>query len=169
MNIFKIVSSPETVLANIERFGLEVDKSSELQSRLAYARAWYAQQNNRGVWHFGPSKFVGYEGLNAKTYIESAENRDGRRTEAQLQQWFVVVEPASPVYGELRSALFAFLAKYGKTPSTKMRINVTQEVYETASGTEHADANDAIIELIVAVTKSLPASHRAKLRARIAA
>jgi hypothetical protein len=169
MNMFKIASSPQTVLSNIERFGTEVDKSPALQGRMAYARAWYAQQDRGGVWRFGPSKFVGYEGLNAKTYIESAENRDGRRTEAQLQQWFVVIDPASLIYGELRSALFSFLAKYGKTPSTKMRINITQEVYETTSEMENADPNDAIVELIVAVTKSLSASHRAKLRARITA
>ena len=59
----RIASSPQTVLANIERFGKEVGQSPALQARLAYARAWYADQNSRGEWQFGPSKYVGYDGL----------------------------------------------------------------------------------------------------------
>jgi hypothetical protein len=167
MNIFRIASSLKAVLDNIERFGHEVEQSPELQARLAYARAWYAQQDCRGEWQFGPSKFVGYEGLDANRYIQSAEERDGRRTEAQLQQWFTVVNPSSELYAELSSALFAFLARFGKAPSTKMRINVIRNVYEATIGNEHGDSNDDIVELMVAVARSLPSSHLAKLRARI--
>jgi hypothetical protein len=165
----RIASSPQTVLANIERFGKEVGQSPALQARLAYARAWYADQNSRGEWQFGPSKYVGYDGLDAKQYLKSAEERDGRRTEAQLQQWFTVVDPSSALYTELCSALFTFLAKYGKTPSTKMRLNVLTPVYEKTFGDKQTDPNDDIVELMVAVAKSLPSSHLAKLRARIAA
>ena len=160
--MFKVASTPQIVLSNIRRFGDEVRNSPELQGRLAYARAWYASQNDRGEWQFGPSKFVGYEGLDAKQYIKSAEQRDGRRTEAQLQQWFAVVDPSSELYGELSSALIAFVAEFGKVPSTKMRINVLK-------APEEAVSNDAIVELMVAVAKSLPSSQLAKLRARIAA
>jgi hypothetical protein len=169
MITFKIASSPPTVLDNIERFGREVEQSPELQARLAYARAWYAHQDSRGKWKFGPSKFVGYDGLDAKDYIKSAEERDGRRTEAQLQEWFTVVNPSSELYSQLSSALFAFLAKFGKAPSTKMRINVLKNVYDATVADEQTDSNDNIVELMVAVAKSLPSSHLAKLRARIAA
>lgn len=168
MKMFKIASSPQTALGNIQRFGREVEQSAALQGRLAYARAWYAHQDSQGEWQFGPSKFVGYDGLDAKQYIESAEQRDGRRTEAQLRQWFTVVDPSSQLYTDLSAALFAFLAKFGKTPSTKMRLNLLKAVHET-SGAEHTDSTDNIVELIVAVAKSLPSSHLAKLRARIAA
>jgi hypothetical protein len=162
MNMFKIASTPQTVLSNIKRFGSEVRQSPELQGRLAYARAWYASQNERGEWQFGPSKFVGYEGLDAKQYIKSAEQRDGRRTEAQLQQWFALVDPSSDLYEQLSSDLIAFLAKFGKVPSTKMRLNILTVA-------EQPDTNDDIVELMVAVAKSLPSSQLAKLRARIAA
>ncbi len=160
--MFKVASTPQTVLANIKRFGSEVRQSPELQGRLAYARAWYASKNERGEWQFGPSKFVGYEGLDAKQYIKSAEERDGRRTEAQLQQWFAEVDSSSDLYEQLSSDLIAFLAKFRKVPSTKMRINILKEA-------EQPDTNDDIVELMVAVAKALPPSQLAKLRVRIAA
>ena len=167
MKMFKIASSAQTVLANIQRFGSEVEQSPALQARLAYARAWYAYQNSQGKWQFGPSKFIGYGGLDARQYINSAEQRDGRRTEAQLRQWFTVIDSSSELYNQLSSALFSFLAKFGKAPSTKMRLKVLKKFYEETFGAEHTDSNDDIVELMVAVAKSLPSSHLAKLRARI--
>jgi len=106
--------------ADIHKFDVELSRSPDLQARLAYARAWYAHQDESGRWCFGPSKFVGYEGISAKAYLQTAEESDGRRTEAQLQMWFGAVDPASALYQELSTALFALLAKYGKAPSTKM-------------------------------------------------
>jgi hypothetical protein len=158
----KVASASQTVLDNIKRFTTEVRHSPDLQGRLAYARAWYATKNDQGEWQFGPSKFVGYEDLNAEQYIKSAEQRDGRRTETQLQQWFSVVDPSSELYDQLSSSLFAFLANFGKVPSTKMRINIQKP-------TKQGDSNDDIVELMVAVAKSLPHSQLAKLRSRIAA
>jgi hypothetical protein len=73
------------------------------------------------------------------------------------------VRSETELYEELRSALFAFLAKYGKAPSTKMRINVLEEHDETREG--HSD--DAIVELMLAVAKSLPKTHLDNLRARL--
>jgi transposase InsO family protein len=61
----------------------------------------YTQQ-----WRFGPSKFVGYEGMTSVGYIDTAEDRDGRRTEAQLQLWFKAVDPESELGTQLSSALY---------------------------------------------------------------
>lgn len=168
-NITKLSSSAATVLANIARFQHEVDKSAELQDRLAYARAWYANRDKKGNWQFGPSKFVGYEGLDAANYIAVAQDIDGRRTEAQLHQWFLVVDPSSALHQELSGALFAFLGHYGKAPSTKMRISVLHDVHREHFDGELPDASAAIIDLIVAVANTLPPHHLATLRARLAA
>lgn len=165
--MFTIASKPDTVLNNVTRFGGEVRKSPALQGRLAYARAWYAHKSSRGEWLFGPSKFVGYEGLNAKTYIESAESRDGRRTEAQLQDWFTVVDRSSPIYDELNTALVAFLASFGKVPSTLMRINVLKDLCNEASNEKQTDPHELVVDLMVAVAKTLPPSYRSRLRSRI--
>jgi hypothetical protein len=159
--MIKVVSTPDAVLSNINRFETEVRHSPELQGRLAYARAWYASKNERGEWQFAPSKFIGYEGLDAQQYIKSAEQGDGRRTEAQLQQWFSPVDPSSDLHKQLSSDLIAFLAKFGKVPSTKTRLNILKVAKQT-------NTEDEIVELMAAVAKSLPPHQLAKLRARIA-
>jgi hypothetical protein len=163
--MYAVVCDAENVLANIARFEDEIKQSHALQKRLAYARAWYAYQDEKGAWHFGPSKFVGYDGMTAQRYIETAEDRDGRRTEAQLQQWFTQVDPASQLGKELSAALFALLAQYGKAPSTKMRINVPNAVYEAQLGQSAKDPHDVILDMIVIAAKTLPPSQFEKLRA----
>jgi hypothetical protein len=166
---YAVASDPQSVLLNIIRFGAELRTSAALQKRLAYARCWYACQDNEGQWQFGPSRFVGYDGMTADSYVDIAEGRDGRRAEAQLQQWFRLVDPASKLRRELGSALYRFLAMYGKAPSTKMRISVPNDFYERAFGTAARDAHDVLVETIVAAAKTLPPSHFEKLRAQILA
>jgi hypothetical protein len=166
---YAVASELQNVLLNIVRFGAELQNGAALQKRLAYARCWYACQDNEGQWQFGPSKFVGYDGMTADSYMDIAEGRDGRRAEAQLKQWFTVVDPASKLGSELGSALYRFLATYRKAPSTKMRISVPNKIYETAFGTAARDAHDVLVETIVAAAKALPPSHFEKLRAQLLA
>jgi uncharacterized phage-associated protein len=154
-------------LSNIARFGEEVERSRGLQKRLAYARSWYAYQDQEGQWRFGPSKFVGYDRMTAEGYIETAEDRDGRRTEAQLQQWFTAVDPESELGTQLSSALYGFLASYGKAPSTKMRINVPNDVHEKHFGATASDPHDILVATLIAAAKTLPPSHLEKLRANL--
>jgi len=166
---YAVASDLQGVLLNIARFGAELQKSAALQRRLAYARCWYACQDNEGRWQFGPSRFVGYDGMTADGYIHNAEDRDGRRTEAQLQQWFTAVDPGSKLGSELGSALYRFLAMYRKVPSTKMRISIPNKVYETTVGAAGRDAHDVLVETIVAAAKALPPSYFEKLRAQLLA
>ncbi|MBU8546433.1 MULTISPECIES: hypothetical protein [Roseomonadaceae] len=162
----KLISSPATAIENIRRFEAEVCSSPAVQGRLAYARAWYAYKDELGTTHFGPSKFVGYQGLTAADYIGAGEDdRDGRRTEAQLRQWFAVIDPTSQLHDELNASLVEFLARFGKAPSTKMRINVLREVLETR---EQPDQLAAIVDLMVAVARLLPPSQLDILRKRLA-
>lgn len=165
----KIATSPETVLDNIARFQREIKKSTDLQDRLAYARAWYATRDKKGEWQFGPSKFVGYHDLDAIEYIKTSHNIDGRRTEAQLQQWFTILPTDSELHAELSEALSSFLGRYGKAPSTAMRINILHGVYQEYVEREAPDATAAIVDLIVAVAKTLPLASVTKLKERLAA
>ena len=159
---YAVASDVQSVLLNIARFGAELQNSGPLQKRLSYARCWYACQDNEGRWQFGPSRFVGYDGMTADSYVDIAEGRDGRRAEAQLQQWFTVVDPASKLGSELGPALYRFLAMYRKAPSTKLRISVPNKVCGTAA----RDAHDVLVETIVAA-RALPPSHFEKLRAQL--
>ncbi|MDA9506340.1 hypothetical protein XI09_17220 [Bradyrhizobium sp. CCBAU 11386] len=123
--MLKMISSPNEAIANIFKFEAEVERSVDLQARLAYARSWYAVKFEDGKWRFGPSKFVGYQDMDAETYLEAAENNesDGRRTEAQLQAYFMDWGRSD----ELNAALVSFLAKFGKKPSTKARIFILRD------------------------------------------
>jgi hypothetical protein len=165
--MLKIAAVPSQALTNIVKFEDELRGSPELQGRLAYARAWYAHQDKKGRWRFAPSKFVGYEGIDAKTYLQVAEESDGRRTEAQLQMWFAALDPMSELYEEVSRALFAFLAKYGKAPSTKMRINVLRKRRKLYSGALEEDAHDTLVNLMLAVARTLPKAHLHHLRKQL--
>lgn len=163
---YAVASDLPNVLANIARFGEEVDNSRALQKRLAYARSWYAYQDDDGQWRFGPSKFVGYDRMTAEGYIDTAEDRDGRRTEVQLQQWFTTIDPESELGTQLSAALYGFLARYGKAPSTKIRINVPNKVYETHFGATATDPHDILVAALIAAANTLPPAHFEKLRAQ---
>ena len=164
---YVVTSDLPGVLSNITRFREEVERSRALQKRLAYARSWYAYQDQEGQWRFGPSKFVGYDRMTAEGYIETAEDRDGRRTEAQLQQWFTAVDPKSELGTQLSSALYGFLSHYGTAPSTKMRINVPNDVHDKYFGATASDPHDILVATLIAAAKTLPPSHLEKLRANL--
>jgi len=146
-----LATTLSNVVAAIHRFPREVATSVELANRLAFARAWYAVRSEDDSWTFGPSKFIGYDNLDAETYLSwSAVGLDGRRTEAQLRKWFVPADPSSPTHAELTNALSAFLSRFGKAPSTMMRINVLPELMDEAK-----DTSTALLDLIVGVAKTL--------------
>ena len=125
-----LASTPFAVLKAIQRFEGEVRRSPELAARLPYVHSWYAAEANDGRWRFGPSKFVGYEGLNAGRYLElSRRGLDGRNTEAWLRnrQWFVELDPSSDGYRRVRQDLDSFLGIYGKTARRRVRIYVRSD------------------------------------------
>jgi uncharacterized protein (DUF433 family) len=109
--------------ANIRRFGAELSESSELAAIMSYGRAWYACRTGRG-WSLGPSKFVGYAANDAKAYLSTHRERDGRLTERILSQWFDEVSSNSPVYDELNACLRTLFAKHGKSPNKLFRFYV---------------------------------------------
>ena len=165
-----LITSPRAVRDAIERFETELQRSPPLAARLAYARAWYACRDARGRWRFGPSKFVGHENLTAEGYIERSRNGlDGRRTESQLRQWFTRVDPSTALYEQLSTQLSAMLAAYGKAPSRKMRISIAHEDHDELLGDGPAGSAPPLIELMIAVAKSLSHADLKLLRKRLAA
>ena len=160
-----LVTNPAEVEANTVRFPSELESSSALQDRLSYARAWYAFPHSKGGWSFVPSKFGGYKDMTAFEYLDGSP-RDGRRTESQLDQWFIEVQEEDELHAELYAGLVAFLDCYGKIPSTKARISVLADFYLTdEEPDDKADA--AIVDLILQVAKKLPKQELARLRAAL--
>jgi uncharacterized protein (DUF433 family) len=109
--------------SNIRHFETELSKSSNLAGIMSYGRAWYACRTGRG-WSLGPSKFVGYAANDAKIYLSTHRQRDGRLTERILSQWFDEVPPGSPIYQELHSCLRTLFAKHDKSPNKLFRFYV---------------------------------------------
>lgn len=155
----QIVSTESQVNDNIRRFPSELKRSRALRDRLAYARAWYAVPGQGGDWMFGPSKFVGYQGMTAEEYLND-EPLNGRRTESQLSQWFKIVDVNDDIYQELSTQLVAFLERFGKVPSKSMRINISRN----SDLTLEEKQTSAIVDLILAVAKSLPRSDVERLK-----
>jgi hypothetical protein len=160
-----IVSTLSQALANVDRFGRELEDSPELQGRLSYARAWYAHQAD-DEWRFGPSKFIGYDGMTAAEYVND-EPRDGRQTENKLGQWFTEVPEDEPLFEELSKALTAFLGTYGKAPSAKIRISVANKFYEEYRAQGDTSLDRILGDLMIAVAKRLPQIERERVRAAL--
>lgn len=117
-------ASIDSVQRAVFRYNRELGRNSNLSKRMSLVRSWYAIRDD-GNWKFAPSKFIGYEGLDADTYLNRARNYlDGRVTEAHLRQWFKVVDPTDKLYDRLNSDLTAFLLIFNKTPNKRSRINV---------------------------------------------
>ena len=159
-------SNQLTVTKNILRFADEVRRCPGLADRLASFRAWYAVQN-RGRWHFGPSKYIGYVGLDGTEYLSltSAGKLNGRATEERLQAFFRTVDENTTLYDELNVALCEFLGEFDKYPCRSNRINIANDAHDEryASDGDHVP----LVDLIVAVARSLPPSQVRELRKRM--
>ena len=118
------VSSVDHVIENIRLYEKVLSRSPQMQGRIRRHAAWYAFRDD-GVWRFGPSKFIGYEGMTAKDYLVTAkESLDGRKTEDQLERWFPLVNPASDLFSELQRVFKTFAGKYGKEPKKTWRVRL---------------------------------------------
>ena len=160
-------SNQRMVTKNILRFADEVRGCPDLADRLASFRAWYAVRDKRGRWHFGPSKYIGYAGLDGSEYLSltSAGKLDGRVTEERLQAFFRNVDEDTTLYEELGAALCEFLGEFDKYPCRSSRINIANDPYDEL----HASKGDHVplVDLIVAVARSLPSSQVKELRKRL--
>ena len=107
-----VVASLDQAHENIRRYQADVRKRPELAKLMRMVHAWYAIRSNDGSWLFGPSKFVGYAGNDAETYL-SALGRHGGESEAALKPWFAVARTGTPLRNELDDALSRFLQSLG--------------------------------------------------------
>lgn len=145
-----LISSREKLEGRIREYNLH---AKDMAERMPYNRSWYAVRVGR-EWLFGPSKFVGYDNLSARQYLDNpvAEGIDGRVTEGVLQQWSELVEQGHPKYEELRLALSEFFARLGKKPNSLARISVVRSKNQEVSPETFPDE---LVSLMVAVYQRL--------------
>jgi hypothetical protein len=160
----KLVSTKEGFIQRIADYQKEAKQMSEI---MPFNRAWYALQHADG-WLFGPSKFVGYENLTANDYeIFKRKDRetgglDGRVTEGVLQRWSELIEEGHPKYAELRSALDAFCAQFGKKPNSLARVSIVRT--ERDDTYEDNRLQDDLVTLMAAVYLRLTPAQRSAFR-----
>ena len=135
-----LVDSPAQAIENIRRYQTELKRGTRLSDtlvgRMTNVRKWYAVEANDGTWLFGPSKFIGYRGLTAETYVrlsakgyEPATDRlHGWETEACLAHWF---ERPTERVAELEDALRRFIVDgYNHAnPNAGAEILVLRDAY----------------------------------------
>lgn len=147
----KLITSRKQLEENIRHYAASGDEMADL---MAFSRAWYALRTDDG-WLLGPSKFIGYEGMDAETYLrERNQGLDGRATERVLEQWSDPIKHGHPQYDELRAALAALFAHHGKTPNTLARISIVR----TDGAPAQATPPDELVNLLTVVYRRLPAT-----------
>lgn len=163
MDMMRLVTSAEEAVASIRSFQTAVDGSQALQERTGYARSWFVL-NEADMSIYAPSKWVGYVGLSADDYVANSNALNGRKTEAVLQNWFQVLPKGSEQHASHLRALSGILARFGKTPSTECRFNELAVPLNTKAA---GDAEDRLLDLLVAVIGDLPGDARARLLKRL--
>lgn len=154
ITMIRRVVSKDQMVANIHAYNQNLERTKD---RMPYVRAWYALPTTKG-WLFGPSKFIGYQKMTPKEYIERADMElDGRATESILQQW---AEPISKHYdsryGELWVALNELCGRLGKKPNSLARISVVED----DDRSKEAISQDELVELLAAVYRRLSPEQR---------
>ena len=127
----EIISLKEDVAINIQKFNKELKnfaKTQDLSEKILIdnipnVRAWYVYIKN-GKYYFGPSKYIGYQNIDAKSYCKQRKELDGRMTEKALSNWYEEISIKHPDFEELSSELSKFCSKYGKKPNSLFRINI---------------------------------------------
>ena len=159
----KPITKATEALENITRLQEELGKSADLAERLGLVHAWYVDTRDPTKPLFGFSKFVGYQSLDAETYLRDSKELDGRNTEWILKDFFDEVEPNTQRFEDYRNELVHWLAQFGKTPRKKIRLMVLKPELREKDEVE----NRKILELLVAVAADLPAHQRQELKRSI--
>jgi hypothetical protein len=147
----KLITTVERLESRIKDYNRQ---AAELAAVMPYNRSWYALRTNKG-WLFGASKFIGYETLNAKQYLEHEKGSlDGRVTEAVLEKWSDLIEEGHSQYEELHAALSEFCARFGKKPNSLARISIVRTAKDKETATEPL-FNAELIALLAAVYAKL--------------
>jgi TIR domain len=130
MRTLPFVSSVEAFKANVNY----LDRKREEYRAVAEpgkVAAWYATRDvmDPHRWLFGPSRFVGYEGMKATDYGSGEVYVHGSETERYLQRsgWFTLAEESGSLFVELHKELSKFLASIDSAPRIDVRINVLTE------------------------------------------
>lgn len=165
----RLVGNVADALAGIRKLNDWVSEYPDLAERLGQAHAYYVLEQPDDEPLFGFSKFVGYLDMTPERYLRDYKKLDGRNTEFALSHWFEEVKPGSPTYKALHAKLSDWLAEYGKRPrggsSQQVRLMVLRPEFREPDQSRAEDRR--LLDLLIAVADTLPASQRHELRAAL--
>lgn len=161
----QLVTSSKEAIANVGRLQLELDSSPKLAGRLGQAHAFYIDDRVADGPLFGFSKFVGYVGLDAETYLDSAQERSGTSTEHALSAFFEELPQRSKLYKFYYAKLTEWLTRYDKSPRKNVRLMVLKPEHREEA--QEKDTDRRLLNLMVSVADLLSAQQRQELRARL--
>jgi TIR domain len=127
MKRFPFVETIENFKANLNYLNANTEAYRKVATPGSVA-AWYATRDARNPsrWLFGPSRFIGYQGMRAEHYGSGEIYVHGSETERYLQGtgWFTTLDATDALHEQLCSQLTEFLAKIDAVPRREARINV---------------------------------------------
>ena len=137
----RLVMNNEEVIENIKKFNSEValyatgDQDSSitlLVENISHYRAWYAYwDKEENKYLFAPSKYIGYQNMDAKQYAElNRSYLDGRKTEIVLANWYQTLDESSDSYEDLRTKLSDYCWNHNKNLNALFRINILKQENE---------------------------------------
>lgn len=135
----RLVTNNEEVIRNIKHFNHELDLYVDgdcdksitlLVENISHYRAWYAYwDEEENKYLFAPSKYIGYQNMDAKQYAElNRSYLDGRKTEIVLANWYQTLDENDDSYEELKSKLSDYCWGYNnKRLNSLFRINILKQ------------------------------------------
>lgn len=166
--MLKLATDIDTIITNIERLSREIGDFPELSDRLGTVHAFYVLDEDALEPKFGFSKFVGYQAVTPRIYIDNHKKMSGTVTEKALAPFFDEVTPETAAYRELFTKLTDWLGSFGKRPRTgnvqKVRLMVVRPEYRA---TKNGSETRKLLDLLIAVADMLPAAQRHELRAAL--
>ena len=174
-----VVDSLEDVQENIASFNtglamFEPNAGEDLADYLDKFRAWFFDPESDTA---GPVGFVGFVGVDARSYMASANrDMDGRVTARTLRRWFEPLPEGSPEWLYVRRAVQDLLSGYGQMPDEKVRYFAprgwTVPELEEAPDTEEITGETAapageFVEIFWRAFLTMPPGEQEDLSARI--
>lgn len=123
----KFINSTNEIIENIKMFNREriIHSDHAIFDQAGKFKCWYAFFDNQAdEWIFGPSKYIGYTGMNKDYYTSNYSELDGKLTEKQLVKFSSAID--SELYSFLESKLFEALSVVNRTPGKSVKIKVIQ-------------------------------------------
>lgn len=161
-----LVTSAENVMQNIDRYWEGAHETPDLIKDATRAKQWKCYKDIDGKWRFGPSRFVGYEGMTPNEYVArkatSEGGLDGTETEdhLKLQKWTILIPEDSKLHFKLVKRLSKFLKKSDKNLNAAARFAVLGADEEDLT---IRDKNAEIVDALITLAAPLPEAYRQTL------